>query len=217
VAADDEESSTAKEAEAEERLAHEPEAAMAAAVLDPGHRPPVSYPDDDDVVKNLRVVDRWIGIGEQVALFGLLTVMVVVACVEAVAERMHSGFLWSFDVVRDATFAIAMLGAAFATYQQRNLSMDLVSRRLGHKARMVLRIFLAGITIFASALFLYAGWLLRSKVVDEPNVGTMEKLTVTMIPVGAGLIIFHSLVQIVIEVDYLARGKLSPERERMGH
>jgi TRAP-type C4-dicarboxylate transport system permease small subunit len=82
---------------------------------------------------------------------------------------------------------------------------------------MVLRIFLACITIFASALFLYAGWLLRSKVVDEPNVGTMEKLTVTMIPVGAGLIIFHSLVQIVIEVDYLVRGKLSPERERMGH
>ena len=215
--ADDEETASKKEEVAEERLAHEPEAAIAAAVLDPGHRPPASYPDDDDMVKNLRLVDRWIGLGEQVALFALLAVMVVVACVEAVAERMHSGFLWSFDVVRDATFAIAMLGAAFATYQQRNLSMDLVSRRLGHKARMVLRIFLALITIFTSSLFLYAGWLLRSKVVGEPNVGSLEKLTVTMIPVGAGLIIFHSLVQIVIEVDYLVRGKLSPERERMGH
>ena len=213
----EDEGSGAKQEEAEERLAHEPEAAIAAAVLDPGHAPPVTYPDDDAFVHRLRVADRAVGLGEQVALFGLLATMVIVACVEAVAERMHSGFLWSFDVVRDATFAIAMLGAAFATYQQRNLSMDLVSRRLGHKARMVLRIFLSAITIFASSLFLYAGWLLRSKVVDEPNISTLEKLTVTMIPVGAGLIIFHSLIQIAIEVDYLVRGKLSPERERTGH
>jgi TRAP-type C4-dicarboxylate transport system permease small subunit len=190
---------------------------MAAAVLDPGHSPPVDYPDDDDFIRWLRAGNRVVGIGEQVALFGLLAAMVIVACVEAIAERMHSGFLWSFDIVRDATFGIAMLGAAFATYQQRNLSMDLVSRRLGHKARMVLRIFLAGITIFASSLFLYAGWILRGKVVEEPNVSLLENLTVTMIPLGASLIIFHSLVHIAIEVDYLVRGKLSPERERMGH
>lgn len=203
--------------EADERLAHEPEAAMAAAVLDPGHAPPLDYPEDDDLVRFLRKGDRVVGLGEQLVLFGLLATMVIVACVEAIAEQMHSGFLWSFDVVRDATFGTAMLGAAFATYQQRNLSMDLVSRRLGHKARMFLRIFLACITIFASSLFLYAGWILRSKVVQEPNIGTLEKLTVTMIPLGASLIIFHSLVQIVIEIDYLVRGKLSPERERMAH
>ncbi|HTJ45168.1 MAG TPA: TRAP transporter small permease [Kofleriaceae bacterium] len=214
MAPDDSESEAG---EADERLAHEPEAALAAAVLDPGHAPPLDYPDDDDFVRFLRKGDRVVGLGEQIALFGLLAAMVIVACIEAVAEQMHSGFLWSFDIVRDATFAIAMLGAAFATYQQRNLSMDLVSRRLGHKARMFLRIFLACITIFASSLFLYAGWLLRAKVVEEPNISTLEKLTVTMIPLGASLIIFHSLVQIAIEADYLSRGKLSPERERMGH
>jgi TRAP-type C4-dicarboxylate transport system permease small subunit len=216
--------------EAEERLAHEPEAAMAAHVLDPGHRPPVEYPDDSWLVRVLRRIDRAFGIAEQVALFGLLAVMVIIACIEAVAERMHSGFLWSFDIVRDATFAIAMLGAAFATYQQRNLSMDLVSRRLGHKARMILRVFLASITIAAASLFLYAGWILRGKVIDEPNLKTysfdlsgvivgvrLEELTVSMIPLGASLIIFHSFLQIVIEVDYLVRGKLSPERERVGH
>jgi TRAP-type C4-dicarboxylate transport system permease small subunit len=200
-----------------ERLAHEPEAAMAAAVLDPGHRPPIEYPDDSALVRQLRRVDRTFGLAEQIVLFGLLATMVIVACVEAVAEQMHSGYLWSFEVVRDSTFAIAMLGAAFATYQQRNLSMDLVSRRLGHKARMFLRVFLATITIFASALFLYAGWILRAKVVGEPNIDTLEKLAVTMIPLGASLIILHSLIQIIIEIDYLVRGKLTPERERMGH
>jgi TRAP-type C4-dicarboxylate transport system permease small subunit len=227
--APEDEGSGAQHEEADERLAHEPEAAMAAAVLDPGHPPPVAYPDDDRLVRGLRQADRWVGIAEQVVLFWLLAQMVIIACVEAVAERMHSGFVWSFLIVRDSTFAIAMIGAAFATYQQRNLSMDLVSRRLGHKARMVLRIFLGTITVFASSLFLYAGWLLRSKVVDEPNIATLhlkflveipipiENLTVTMIPVGASLVIFHTLVQMTIEIDYLSRGKLTPERERMGH
>lgn len=228
MSAADDDQSTAKEDEAEERLAHQPEAAIAASVLDPGHAPPIAYPDDDGLVRGLRKADRWVGIGEQVVLFWLLAQMVIIACVEAVAERMHSGFLWSFLIVRDSTFAIAMVGAAFATYQQRNLSMDLVSRRLGHKARMYLRLFLGCITVFASSLFLYAGWLLRSKVVDEPNIATLhlkflhltipiENLTVSLIPIGASLVIFHTLVQMAIEVDYLSRGKLTPERERMGH
>ncbi len=34
------------------------------------------------------------------------------------------------EIVRAGTFAIALLGAAFASHQGRHLSMDLVSRRL---------------------------------------------------------------------------------------
>ena len=102
MAPDDSES---KAGEADERLAHEPEAALAAAVLDPGHAAPLTFPDDDDLVRFLRKGDRIVGLGEQIVLFALLATMVIVACVEAIAERMHSGFLWSFDVVRDATFA----------------------------------------------------------------------------------------------------------------
>jgi TRAP-type C4-dicarboxylate transport system permease small subunit len=207
----------AAEEEAAERMAHEPEAAMAADLLDPGHHPATSFPTDSTLVRVLRKANFVAGLSEQIALFGLITVMVVVATVEAILEQMHGGFLWSFPVVRDSTFAIAMLGAAFATYQQRNLSMDLVSRRLSARGRMILRVLLAAVTIFVSFLFFKSGEHLRSQVSEEPTATLLVKTTVAMIPIGALLIIFHSAVQIVIEVDYLIRGKLAPEREKIGH
>jgi hypothetical protein len=44
-----------------------------------------------------------------------------------------------------------------------------------------------------------------------------DKTIVTMLPIGAALIILHSLLHVVIDVDYLIRGKLPPERARSGH
>ena len=38
-----------------------------------------------------------------------------------------------------------------------------------------------------------------------------------LIPVGCGLIMFHTLLHLLIDVDYLRRGKLPPERTRSGH
>lgn len=201
-----------------ERIAHEPEAAMAAHVLDPGHRPPVTYPDDSPLVRTLRKVDRAIGVGEQAVLFGLLNLMVVVACVEAIAERLHSGFLWSFEVVRDSTFAIAMLGAAFATHQMRNLSMDLVSRRLPARGRLVLRIVLALFTVAVAALLVRSGLHQLGTVGEEGGDHLISTHTiVTFMPVGAVLIIVHTLLHMVIDLDYLVRGKIPPERMRSGH
>ena len=37
------------------------------------------------------------------------------------------------------------------------------------------------------------------------------------LPLGAGLIIFHTALHLVIDADYLARGKLPPERARSAH
>jgi hypothetical protein len=44
-----------------------------------------------------------------------------------------------------------------------------------------------------------------------------EKDALCVIPIGGALIVLHSLLQAVIEVDYLVRGKLLPERARSGH
>jgi hypothetical protein len=40
---------------------------------------------------------------------------------------------------------------------------------------------------------------------------------VTTISIGAALIGLHALLHLVIDVDYLIRGKLPPERARSGH
>ena len=104
-------------------------------------------------------------------------------------------------------------GAAFATYQQRNLAMDLVSRRLAPRGRMVLRIVLGFITIFIAGVFTYGG-LRFVDVGIKSDDHLADILTAWAMPIGGGLIIFHSLIQLIIEVDYLVRGKLTPDRER---
>jgi len=40
---------------------------------------------------------------------------------------------------------------------------------------------------------------------------------VLFLPLGAGLIIVHTILHMVIDLDYLARGKTPPERMRSAH
>ena len=40
---------------------------------------------------------------------------------------------------------------------------------------------------------------------------------VTTISIGAAMIALHSVLHLIIDVDYLVRGKLPPERARSGH
>jgi len=193
-----------------------PDPDVAAAL---GVGPPPTYPDDSPLASKLRRIDGVIGLGEQGVLFGLLVVVVLAATIQAIASKaFDKSLLWSFEVVRAGVFAIALLGAAFAAHHQRNLSMDLVSRRLHARGRLVLRIFLAIFTVMIAVLFLWAGEHLRRQVMLETHAHVIPMwLVAAMIPLGSLLIIFHSLVQIVIDVDYLLRGKLPPERERSAH
>jgi TRAP-type C4-dicarboxylate transport system permease small subunit len=160
-----------------------------------------------------------VGNSEQVALFGLLVMVVVVATIQAVASKVFGkSFTWSFEIIRDGVFAIALLGAAFAAHQQRNLAMDLVSRRLPARGRMVLRVILALFTVFIAGLFAYGGEHLRRQVMLETHAHVVPMwIVAAMIPLGSALIIFHSIIQAIVDIDYLVRGKLAPERERSAH
>jgi TRAP-type C4-dicarboxylate transport system permease small subunit len=205
------------EDEESERLMHEPEAALAAHVLDPGHAPPTEYLDDSELARYLRRGDRWLGLAEQITLVALLATVVIVATAQTIAEKLlRDSITWSFEVVRGSVLAIAMFGAAFATYQQRNLSMDLVSRRLPPRGRMYLRLFLGLVTLAMVGLFFWGSEQLRAHGI-EANAKLADSLTADAMVVGAGLIIVHTLIHMIIEVDYLVRGKISPEHERMGH
>jgi TRAP-type C4-dicarboxylate transport system permease small subunit len=196
--------------------AMEPPVRPSAAVLDPG---PQNYPDDSSLSANVRKLDHLAGLAEQITLFGLLGVIVLVATVQAFATKIFShSFIWSFDVVRAGTFAIAMLGAAFASHHISHLSMDIVSRRLSPKNRLALRVVLGLFTIFATYLLLKSGLHLRSQVATEGGTHTIPPhLIAALIPIGSAMIIFHTLLRTVIDVDYLRRGKLPPEKAISGH
>jgi TRAP-type mannitol/chloroaromatic compound transport system permease small subunit len=178
------------------------------------------FPDDGAVSRYVRVVDNTVGRIEQGLLFALVIAVVLTAAAAALSDKLAGHHLgrWWFTTVRGGTFTIAMFAAAFATHQQRHLAMDLVSRRLTPRARLVLGALLKVFTIVIAAVLLRSGLHQREHVGGASvDVFVSDKTIVTMLPIGAALIILHSLLHVVIDVDYLIRGKLPPERARSGH
>lgn len=181
---------------------------------------PDAYPDDGPFAGKLRKVDHYAGLFEQVALFVVFGCVVFAGAAQAVSTKLlGKSLLWSFDIVRAGTFMIALVGAAFASHQMRHLSMDVVSRFVSPRKRLALRVMLGLFTIFAALLLFRSGMRLYELVGAEGgHQGAIPMdLVALMIPLGAGLIIFHTLLRILIDADYLRRGKLPPEKAPTGH
>lgn len=182
--------------------------------------PVAQFPDDGAVSRYVRVVDNTVGRIEQALLFALVLAVVLTAAGAALSDKIAGHHLgrWWFTTVRGGTFTIAMFAAAFATHQDRHLAMDLVSRRLTPRARLVLGALLKIFTIVVAAVLLRSGLHQRDHVGGaNVDVFVSDKTIVTMLPIGAALIILHSLLHVVIDIEYLVRGKLPPERARSGH
>jgi TRAP-type C4-dicarboxylate transport system permease small subunit len=160
-----------------------------------------------------------LGAGEQAVLFALLAAVVLTAASAALSDRVLGIRLgrWWFDIVRGGTFSVAMIGAVFASHQQRHLSMDLVSRRLPPRGRLVLRVILALFTVFVAALLVRSGLPARHRWRGDGEHLVSTRTIVMFMPIGAGLIIVHTVLHMVIDIDYLARGKTPPVRMRSGH
>jgi TRAP-type C4-dicarboxylate transport system permease small subunit len=178
------------------------------------------FPDDDTLSRWLRVTDWGIGLAEQAALFVVLGAVVLTAAAAALSDRVLHAPLgpWWFDIVRGGTFAVAMLGAVFATHQRRHLAMDLVSRRLPARSRLALRILLAVFTMFVVGLLRRSGLDQLDHLGSESTDHVISTRTIVwLLPIGASLIILHTWLHMVIDIDYLVRGKTPPERMRSGH
>jgi len=185
---------------------------------------PVTFPDDDAFAAIARRIDHVLGIAEQALVFALLALVVSVAALAAVHDKIateHLGRWWHY-IVRGGTFAVAMFAAVFATQQQRHLAMDLVSRRLSPRGRLVLGLGLKVLTI-AVAFLLFKSGRTNAAVaggtesLDVFGLHIVDGDIVSTIFIGAALIMLHTLLHLAIDASYLIRNKLPPERARSGH
>ncbi len=207
------------------RLAVATDVSRPHAVPDPlGLGAQMTFPDDGPLSRGVRKLDDVLGRVEQAFVFGLLALVVIVASLAALHDRFSSDHLgrWWHYIVRGGTFATAMFGAVFATQQQRHLAMDLISRRLSPRGRLILGVALKALTIGVAALLFDSGLRQRevaggSESLNVLGLRIIDADIVTSISIGAALIALHSLLHMVIDLDYLVRGKLPPERARSGH
>jgi TRAP-type C4-dicarboxylate transport system permease small subunit len=180
----------------------------------------LTYPDDGKLSRTVRWLDNWIGRIEQVALATLLACVVLTAAGHALLDRFaHIQLSFKEEVVRGGTFAIAMLGAAFASHQARHLSMDLVSRRLSPRARLFLKVILAVFTIGIVVLLVRSGFhvIAQERELKQEDHLISSVRIAYLIPLGGALIILHTVLHTIIDVDYIVRRKTPPERMRSAH
>ncbi len=189
---------------------------------------PMTYPDDGQLAVMIRKVDHYLGVVEQAFVVFLLALVVGVAALAAIynkiAEKIEIEPLgrWWHYIVRGGTFSIAMFAAVFATQQQRHLAMDLISRRLSARGRLILGVVLKVLTIAIASLLFRSG-LAQIDVaggndgLDLFGLRINDADIVRTISIGAAMIILHSLLHVAIDIEYLVRGKLPPERARSGH
>ena len=179
---------------------------------------PLTYPDDGPISAGARRFDGYLGTAEQAVLIGLLGAIVLFAGGNALLDKIAGIRIHLKDeIIRGGTFAIALIGAAYATQQSRHLAMDLISRRLPPRARLFLKVILSLFIVFIVALMVRAGY--HTVAIQKPSDEMIFTPTFIawLIPVGGCLVILHTLFHIVIDVDYIARHKLPPERMRSGH
>jgi len=182
------------------------------------------FPDDGPFATKLRKLDARIGLVEQAVLAALLATVVLVAGGSALQQQIAGrGFdTWHSDLIRACTVTIAMFGAALASQQMRHLSMDLISRRLAPRARLFLRVALLAFTIFLALLLVRASLYHHGVDLLPDDASLIDYFTARkqvdgVVVIGGLLIIVHSALHLAIDVDYIVRHKLPPERMRSGH
>ncbi len=183
-------------------------------------RAPITYPDDGALAANVRKLDNWIGVAEQIVLVTIMLAVVLTAASHALLDRFaHIQVPFKDDVIRAGTFAIAMIAGAFASHQAKHLSMDLVSRRMAPRTRLFLKVVLSLFVIFMVVLFIRSGF---HNITNEQQFAAEDKLIsrvriAWLIPIGGFMIILHTVLHTIIDVDYILRRKTPPERMRSGH
>jgi TRAP-type C4-dicarboxylate transport system permease small subunit len=176
-----------------------------------------AFPDDPPIARIVRKVDSAVGLAEQVLLFVLLAFLVFVTLIWFVTEHFSNTPLEnaSYDV-RYTVFLMAMVGGAFAAHHRRLLSMDVVSRMVSAKTRGWIRVATTTFGAFMSAVFLkYGLWILDQppKLLAETEHWMPAFAGNAAMAIGAGLLLFHLTIQVVIDLDYLVRGKAPPDPE----
>lgn len=153
-------------------------------------------------------------------LFTVFMTMVLVGLYRTFVElAFNERPLWAIEMVRISAFAIGMFGAAYAAQSQRNFGLDLVSALFSTKSKAYVRVLTNIATLAGAGLLYYGGKLVQKGLAAEekPHYELIPTwVSGWFIPSAAVLIAIHVICHLMVEVDFLRRGKTAPEPEVAG-
>jgi TRAP-type C4-dicarboxylate transport system permease small subunit len=176
------------------------------------------FPEEPPIAHWVRFGDSIVGLAEQLVLFCLLMFVVFVTVTSFLSDHIRDRPLeGAHNDIRYACFLLAMIGGAYAAHHRRLLSMDFVSHFLPGKIRIWTRILNTAFGAFIAGIFVKFGYYIYSSQLDEQRTRGAhehwlpESWASSAILIGASLLVMHLVLQIVIDLDYLLRGKTPPE------
>jgi TRAP-type C4-dicarboxylate transport system permease small subunit len=186
----------------------------------PPGRPIDAPPPEPGLLVALRTVDRALGRVEEVVLAAFLLVLLLVGVYGAYKRNIAppSPF-WSEEIIRYAVFFIGLTGAALAAQSDRLFNIDLITRKLTIRGRLILKLAQALFTIVVCYLFFDSALVLRRSLLGEEGELVPPELGVLSLPIAMALIAFHMLVQLLIASYYLVTRGTPPELyiPKVGH
>ena len=136
---------------------------------------------------------------ETAVLVLVLGIMVIFAFLQVVLRNIfHEGILWGDILLRHLVLWVGFLGASLATREKKHINIDIFSRFLSDKGKVVVRFGTNLFSVFICTLLADASWTF---VQDEQMMGTIVFADIpawyfqVIIPIGFILMSFRFLAQ----------------------
>lgn len=177
-------------------------------------------PDEPAAAATLRRADELVGQVELVAVSLSITMLVVTAIAQVLMDKVGDHRpTWPYELIRNGVFFVAMSGAALAAQRKGMFNMDLVTRKLSPRARSYVRIFAAVMVAVLCSMVVRSAVELRANTykLNEAHEYISHGQAYLALIGGASLIAFHFVLHAIIEITYLASGKIPPDPPHGGH
>jgi TRAP-type C4-dicarboxylate transport system permease small subunit len=177
--------------------------------------PALSTAEPETVVL-LRRLDRALGVAEVALLCVFLAVLIGVALWSFISGHLlDKNPTWTDELIRASVFFTAWTGAVLAAQTDQLLNMDLITRLVKPRTKLIIRGFTRLLTIGACVLLIHGGLVVHGVITGE-HYEVISTATVALaLPLGAALVGTHVLLHLAMDVIYLIAGRTPPESEHI--
>jgi TRAP-type C4-dicarboxylate transport system permease small subunit len=185
-----------------------------------GHHVPEGWPAP---LRAIAALSRLLAVIEGIGIGACLLSVVSLATWQFLERNLtqhHIPFFavppWIDGVIRHSVFLLGFLGGAYATYTARHIRIDAVTRVVGVRRRMALRVLTTLVAIFIVGLMVKAAWAFYLVTAEEAGEASQAEQLFTsargalIIVIGYGVVVFHFAVQVLLDLGWLISGKEPP-------
>ncbi len=152
-------------------------------------------------MKFLNFIDEIIAKIETALVIILLSLMVIVGFVQVLLRNLfQTGLLWADPLLRYAVLWIAFIGASIATYEDRHINIDVLTRLLSPKLKRASSIITNAFALVICIVLLNASIDFIKMEIGYPTeifLGIENWMLEIIIPIGFGLMSLRFLFRIL--------------------